>query len=120
MSWALFAGHPRRWRNLALAGLLLLLLLRVPYAASHMDIARDMWVAWRLLHGEALPLEGPVLNGIVHLGPVWYYLLAALQFLGRTWYGTIALLGFLAALQIPLAYLLGKELHSRRAGLFFA
>jgi len=109
----------RLWRNIALATLMVLLLLRIPYAAAHMDMARDVFVAWRMLRGETLPLEGPVLNGMIHLGPVWYYLLAALQFLGRTWFGTIALLGLLAALQIPLAYLLGKEMHSRRAGLLW-
>ena len=98
-----------------------LLLLRVPYAsAAHMDLARDMFVAWRLLRGEAFPLEGPILAGTIHLGPVWYYLLAALQALGRSWYGTLLLLALLASLQIPLAYLLGKELHSRRAGMLWA
>ena len=110
----------RRWRIIALVALIALMLLRVPYAAAHMDLARDMFVAWRLLHGEAVPLEGPILAGTIHLGPVWYYLLALLQLLGRTWYGTIFLLGLLAAMQIPLAYLLGKELHSRRAGLLWA
>lgn len=110
----------RRWRILALVALIALLLLRIPYAASHMDLARDMFVAWRFLHGEAVPMEGPILAGTVHLGPVWYYLLALLQLVGRTWFGTIFLLGLLAAMQVPLAYLLGKELHSRRAGLLFA
>lgn len=96
------------------------MLLRIPYSASHMDLARDMFVAWRFLHGEAVPMEGPILAGTVHLGPVWYWLLALLQLLGRTWFGTLLLLGLLAALQIPLAYLLGKELHSRRAGFLWA
>ena len=45
------------------------MLLRVPYAAAHMDLARDMFVAWRLLHGQAFPLEGPILAGTIHLGP---------------------------------------------------
>lgn len=114
------AAAARRWRIFALFALIALMLLRIPYAASHMDLARDMFVAWRFLHGEAIPLEGPILAGTVHLGPVWYYLLALLQLVGRTWYGTIALLGLLAALQIPLAYVLGKELHSRRAGFLWA
>jgi len=35
----------------------------------------------RLLRGEEFPLEGPLLAGTTHLGPVWYYLLAALQFI---------------------------------------
>ncbi|HEX4480074.1 MAG TPA: hypothetical protein VH082_04650 [Rudaea sp.] len=110
----------RRWRIAALGGLMLLMLARVPYSASHMDLSRDMFVVWRLLRGEQWPLEGPVLNGMIHLGPVWYYLLALLQLIGRTWFGTIVLLGLIAALQIPVAYLLGKELHSRRAGMLFA
>ncbi len=114
------AAAARRWRALALAALVALMLLRVPYAAAHMDLARDMFVAWRLLHGQAFPLEGPILAGTIHLGPFWYYLLALLQTIGRSWYGTIALLGFLAALQIPLAYLLGKEVRSRRAGFLWA
>jgi len=58
----------RRWRMLALVALIALLLLRIPYAASHMDLARDMFVAWRFLHGEAVPMEGPILAGTVHLG----------------------------------------------------
>ena len=110
----------RGWRMAALGGLMLLLMARVPYSASHMDLSRDMFVAWRMLHGEPWPLEGPVLNRMLHLGPVWYYLLALLQLIGRSWFGTIGLLGLLAAVQIPLAYLLGKELHSRRAGMMFA
>jgi len=112
--------NSRLARALALAALMALLLLRVPYAAAHQDLARDMFVAWRLLHGEAVPLEGPVLNGMIHLGPVWYYLLALLQWIGRSWFATIALLGLVASLQVPLAYLLGKELHSRTAGLLWA
>jgi hypothetical protein len=112
--------HSRRWRLLALAGLMALLLIRVPYAAAHMDLARDMFVAWRLLHGQSFPLEGPILAGTVHLGPVWYFVLAALQAIGRSWFGTMALLGLLASTQIPLAYLVGKEFHSRRVGLLWA
>jgi hypothetical protein len=115
-----FGLHSSAGRALALAALCGLLLLRVPYAASHMDLARDMWVTWRLLQGQAFPLEGPVLNGMIHLGPVWYYILAVLLLLGRSWFGTMLLLGLLASLQIPLAYLLGKELHSRRAGMLWA
>jgi len=79
-----------------------------------------MFIAWRLLRGEEFPLEGPLLAGTTHLGPVWYYELAALQFIGRSWYGTMMALSVLASTQIPLAYLTGKELHSRRAGLLWA
>jgi hypothetical protein len=85
-----------------------------------MDLARDMFIAWLSLHGEPLPLSGPVLAGAIHLGPIWYWLLTALLAIGRSWLGAMLLLGIIAALQFPLAYLAGKELHSRRAGALWA
>jgi hypothetical protein len=113
----------RRWRGgqVALLALLVLLhLLRVPYAATHLDFARDLFVAWRFLHGEEVPLAGPVLAGTLHLGPAWYWLLAALLALGRSWFGVVALLGVLSASQIILAWRLGQALHGERAGLLWA
>lgn len=103
-----------------LAVLMLLALARVPYAATHLDLARDVFVAWRFLHGEEVPLAGPVLAATIHLGPAWYWLLAGLLALARSWLGVLLLLGLLSALQYPLAYLAGKELHSRGAGLLWA
>lgn len=107
-----------RWA--LLAALMLLALLRAPYAATHLDFARDMFVAWRFLQGQEVPLAGPVLAATIHLGPAWYWLLAALLGMARSWLGTVLLLGLLSALQYPLAYLAGKAMHSRRAGLLWA
>lgn len=113
--------RPRRIAGYALLTVLMLLALaRVPYAATHLDLARDVFVAWRFLHGEAVPLAGPVLAATIHLGPAWYWLLAALLALARSWLGVLLLLGALSALQYPLAYLAGKALHSRGAGLLWA
>ena len=111
----------RRGLRWALLGALMLLaLLRAAYAATHLDFARDMFVAWRFLRGEEVPLAGPVLAATIHLGPAWYWLLAALLGMARSWLGTVLLLGLLSALQYPLAYLAGKAAHSRRAGLLWA
>lgn len=107
-----------RW--LLLGVLVLLALARAPYAAVHLDFARDLFVAWRFLHGEETPLAGPVLAATIHLGPAWYWLLAALLGVLRSWLGVVLALGLLSALQYPLAYLAGKALHSRRAGLLWA
>lgn len=116
----------RRWPSARvlrvglLAGLMLLLVLRVPVSAVHPGLARDFFVAYRIVLGESFPLYGPVLNDTIHLGPVWFYLLAGLLALGRDWLVTLGLLGLLAAMQVPLAYLLGREVHGRVAGLLFA
>jgi hypothetical protein len=95
-------------------------LLQTPLAATHLDVARDMFVATRLLHGAEYPWSGPILAGTIHLGPVWYWLLALLLGAAGSWLGTLFLLAILCATQFPLAYLLGKELQSRRAGMLWA
>ena len=43
--------------------------------ASH-DFIRDLLAAGDIAHGDALPLRGPVINGMVHVGPQWFYVLA--------------------------------------------
>jgi hypothetical protein len=111
----------RTTRNALLLLLFLILLARVPYAATQMDGARDFFTAWRLLHGEEIPLSGPVLAGTVHLGPIWFFALAALLAIGGgNWLVTSMLVGALAALQVPLAYLAGKAIDGRRAGILWA
>ena len=72
-------GRRRFWRTFALFALVGASAARIAYAAVHMDLARDMFIAWRSLHGEALPLSGPVLAGAIHLGPAWYWLLTVLR-----------------------------------------
>ncbi|HSX61863.1 MAG TPA: glycosyltransferase family 39 protein, partial [Tahibacter sp.] len=105
---------------LLLAVLVVLHLARVPYAATHLDFARDVFVAWRFLQGEEIPLAGPVLAGTIHLGPAWYWLLAALLAITRSWLGVVCVLGVLSATQIVLAFRLGRALHGERAGLLWA
>lgn len=107
-------------RAALLAGLALASLLVVPYAAVHLDFARDVYVALRIARGESWPLLGPVLAGTFHLGPAWYYALALPLLAGGGWLAVVAFVGLVAALQFPLAYLAGKALHSRRAGLGWA
>lgn len=114
--WRRFIRAP--W--LLLAVLVLLHLVRVPYAATHQDFARDVFVAWRFLRGEEVPLAGPVLAGTIHLGPVWYWLLAALLAVTRSWLGVVGLLGVLSATQVVLAFRLGAALQGERAGLLWA
>lgn len=90
-----------------------------PFSATHLDFSRDVFVALRFLHGVEFPWAGPVLAGVVHLGPIWYWLLALLLRIGG-WLGSLMLLAFLASMQFSLTYLLGKELRSRCAGMLWA
>ncbi len=110
----------RHWHVTALLVLMIVSTARIAFAAVHMDLARDIFIAWRSLHEQALPLSGPVLAGAIHLGPAWYWLLTTLLAIGGGWLGAMLLLGMLASLQFPLAYLAGKELHGRRAGALWA
>lgn len=111
------SGGGRRMVLLALACAYVAL---APFAATHLDLARDMFVAERMLRGEEFPSRGPILAAAVHLGPVWYWLLALLLEIGRSWLGAVIALALVGAAQFPLAYLLGKEQQSRRAGLLWA
>lgn len=114
------ASAMRRWRVLAVVASMAAYLLVLPYAATHLDLARDVYVALRLARGEDLPLHGPLLAGTFHLGPIWYYVLAAPIALGAGWLTVLAVVALVGALQFPLAYLAGKELHSRLAGMLWA
>ena len=90
------------------------------WSSVHLDLARDMRVALDIQSGLVAPLVGPVMAGQVHLGPAWYYLLALLASASGSWFGTVFLLALLGALQLPLAYLAGKEWKGKSAGWLWA
>jgi hypothetical protein len=91
------------------------------YSAVHMDLARDVFTALRIVDGENFPLVGPVLSGTFHLGPIWYYVLALpLALSGGSWLWTMLAIGACAATQVPLAYLAGKAVRDRRMGMAWA
>lgn len=110
----------RTARAALLAAMALAWVAMFPFAVLHADLARDLLVARGMLDGAPWPLLGPVLAGGLHLGPAWYWLLGGLQAIGLGWPGTLAVIALLGATQFPLAYLAGKALHSRGAGLLWA
>jgi len=115
--------NPRRisvLRSIGLTALTIACWTQIFFSAVHLDLARDIFIAWRLLQGVEIPLRGPILAEAIHLGPLYYWLLGLLLAPTRSWIGAVALLGLLASLKVPLAYLAGKELHSRRAGFLFS
>lgn len=94
--------------------------VRLQEGAVHLDLARDLWVGWRFAQGEAVPWHGPLMAGTFHLGPLWYWLLAAVIRLQGELMIALLWVGALSGAQFWLAYLLGKALHSRTAGVLWA
>ena len=84
------------------------------------DTGRDIAAAWAIARDGARPLEGPVFAGQVHLGPAWFYLLAAPLAISPTWLAPAMTAVFFASLQLPLAYAAGARLADRRLGLLWA
>ena len=114
--------HPLVYTLLALI-LLLAFFVRVYRTGDllgfYFDQGRDALVIWRLWHEGRPFLIGPVtgLAGIF-LGPFYYYLIAPFYLIGGgdPVYPAV-FLAFLSTLAIFMVYFLGKEMHSRLAGI---
>ncbi len=114
------ASAPPRWVGAYLA--LLVICCALPFfgATLILDITRDLVAAAGIAAGESYPLRGPVFNAMMHLGPVWYYLLALPIGLTHSIAATLLFVGILSALKFPLAYACGKRLHDWRFGVAWA
>jgi len=89
-------------------------------SAGTSDTGRDLYFARQIDLGNEWPLTGPGINATIHLGPLWYYLLAAVMFVGGSSTAVVAAMGVLSAMQFPLAYMLGRRVGGNRLGLLFA
>lgn len=86
------------------------------------DQGRDAIVIWKLLHEGKPFLIGPVtgLSGIF-LGPFYYLLITPLYLIGRGDPVFVSVfLSLLSVFALYLVFLLGKEMHSRLAGILAA
>lgn len=89
-------------------------------SAGTSDTGRDLYFARQIDLGNEWPLSGPGVNATIHLGPLWYYVLAAIMLIGGSSTAVVAAMGVLSALQFPLAYVLGRRLGGNRLGMLFA
>ncbi|HEX6834880.1 MAG TPA: hypothetical protein VF132_15180, partial [Rudaea sp.] len=89
-------------------------------SAGVLDFWRDMYWATVIANGERFPLSGPPINGLVELGPWWFYVLALPLWLTHRIAAAAAFLQLLAALKYPLAWRLGTRLVDARFGLALA
>src|ERR1043165_1290237 len=74
------------------------------FGASGYDTARDVAEAYAIRHLQAFPLHGPLLAGTLHLGPIWFYLLAIPLVVHESWLSVAFFATAIGGLQFPLAY----------------
>jgi hypothetical protein len=84
------------------------------------DTNRDIFFAQQIASGAGFPLTGPGINAMLHLGPLWYYVLAVPLWLIPNAAAVTGAMAAISALQFPLAYALGRRFGSAREGLLFA
>ncbi len=65
-------------------------------------------------------MQGPILAGAIHTGPLWYYLFALPFIVAPAVLPAVLFVGVLAALKIPLAYAIGARFIDKPTGLLWA
>lgn len=113
------AGSTPRWTWPVIGALMLLHIAPYPFATVLLDTSRDLSQAWGIVQGEVAWL-GPRIDDRVHLGPLWFWLLAPMLGLTKSVAATLAFEGVLASLKFPLAYGCGRRLVDARFGLLWA
>ncbi|MDW8313092.1 MAG: hypothetical protein RMK02_10200 [Burkholderiales bacterium] len=112
------AATPRLWESLTLLGAVALAmagqLLGLASAIVEIDIARDLTEGFAILDGEVHPRQGPQIGGIFHLGPWWFYLVAAVLLLSPSLTAYTLIMGALASLKFPIAAWVGLRLAGPR------
>lgn len=87
------------------------------HTAGVPDAWRDWYWATRIARGEAFPLIGPPIYGLIELGPWWFYLLSVpVALFGRV-AAVAVFVQLLVALKYGLAWRLGTRLVDARFGL---
>lgn len=112
---AMSASH--RW---LLSLLMISFICAVMVAVLHLDLARDLAIAYDMRQSGNWLLVGPQLAGIFNLGPIWYYLLAAMQAVGLGVTGIALILTVIASLAFVLVYRAGVLWSSPGVGLIWA
>src|SRR5512140_855961 len=108
-----------RLDRLVVAALMAVYVASAFFGGSGYDSARDMAEAYAIRTGAAIPLHGPILAASIHLGPLWFYLLAVPMRLFDSWLAVGIFVALLCSLQFPLAYATGRRLVDRRFGLLW-
>ena len=90
------------------------------WSAPHTDTADELMRAYEIRHWLRFPLEGPPLGQVLHLGPVWFYLVSIPLWVRDSWLAGALFVGAVCGLKFPLAYWCGTRLLDRNFGLLWA
>ena len=113
----------RRENALAIAVIAILMAAYIAgsaWSAAIQDTARDVYYAYSIRHGLWFPMQGPVLGGAIHLGPVWFYVLSLPLFVSDGWLSVALFAAALSSLKFPLAFAVGRRALDARFGLLWA
>jgi hypothetical protein len=112
---------PRDFLPLVLLGLpVTLYLLLTAWSVPYVDPIRDANQAWSIAHAQERPLIGPQVAQLIHLGPIWFYLLSLPAAVASSMLGLSLFIGALAASKFLFAYWFGRRLVDERTGLYLA
>lgn len=115
------SGQPASWRVVVAVTVPgLLFMIGCFNALPYVDPIRDAYQGWLIAHDGHLPLIGPPLAGAIHLGPLWFYLMAVPAMFASSMLAFSLLVGALGATKFYLAYRLGSVICDRRFGMYFA
>ena len=79
-------------------------------SATHPDLFRDLLIATRMSWSSPT-LIGPELAGVLHLGPLWYWFLAALATIGLSLSGIVTVISLIYASMFLLAVWIARALR---------
>ncbi|WP_395792543.1 hypothetical protein [Aquimonas sp.] len=118
------AHHPDAHLSRVFAALVCVLTVAVAlpflFGMAVTDTARDFTNATVIALGHPLPLLGPSINGTWALGPAWFFVLALPLFVSAQFVLLPLTMSLIAALKVPLAASLGRQLAGNAGGLALA
>lgn len=80
------------------------------------DPARDLATAYRIVEGVEYPLIGPILGGHLHVGPLFFYVLALPLWISKSILSVLCFISLTQVIGIVYCYFWGKLYFNEKTG----